>query len=933
VKNLLVALLAFGIVGCPNTRGGDDDDDDDATGVDDDDTGDDDDSTPQPGAPDVTIDAPADGALLNNPESVSLVGGATDDEDGDIPSSDLEWSSDVDGDLGSGDSIVVELSVGEHELTLTASDSDGNLGWANVDVTVVGENQAPSAFIDDPSDGSLFIEGTTIAFEGHADDPEDGDLSGGSLFWTSSEDGSFGSGTDASLVGASLGVHTIVLTAVDSQGEQGIASISVEIVPVGTNLPPVVVITSPANSDAFVEGDTVELRGEAEDPEDGTLTAGSLSWTSNVDGLLGTGDTLDVDTLSTGAHTLALIATDSDGLTGGETVQIVVNQLGNDAPVVEILAPANTTTFVGGTDIDFLGTADDPEDGPLTGTSLTWTSSLDGDFGDGEEETIDTLSTGVHTITLTGEDSGGGLGLDTIVITVLAANTPPAVTLSAPSDGSTFTQGDTIDFEGSATDPEDGVLTGSALVWQSNLFGQMGTGAPLAFSSLPAGLHQITLIAVDSGGLSGSDSIEITIDPSAVNLPPVAALSGPSTGEVGVPITFDGSGSVDPDGSIVDYEFEFGDTTDISGTDDTVLHTYTAEGTFTVTLTVTDDEGETGQASLTVDVIIPEPVPEVVWDTADTFGSRCHLELDSNDLPHVAFRNTTHLGLWYAAFDGSSWSVEFVDGPGFDIGGEVAADIDLALDSSDTPHLAYRYNNSDDVRYATPGGAGWTREDINTSWPATASTSGNIAIALDPVNGERPTVAFTHYDSYYGYHSPTVAYRTATNTWVEEQYSLTSSGNNVTGGLTFTASGVAWLAYDYYEGRTINWSSAQGFFDPELFGESGFGESAYMPMVLDASNQPIVLADEGTYHRQGPSDWIQSDVEPSDFSYYDIGINDSGDFYLGLNEGGDIALIHGDPYWNYEYQGPMDNAWPGIDVDSTGKPWACFFRDGNLMVY
>ncbi len=489
-----------------------------------------------------------------------------------------------------------------------------------------------------------------------------------------------------------------------------------------------------------------------------------------------------------------------------------------------------------------------------------------------------------------------------------------------------------MDFDGTATDAEDGPLTGSALIWQSNTFGQMGTGAPLSFSSLPAGLHQVTLIAVDSGGLSGSDSIEITIDPSAVNLPPVAVLSGPTNAEVGVPITLDGSGSSDPDGSIVDYEFDFGDSDSTDGTDDTVEHTYTAEGTFTVTLTVTDDEGETGEATLDVEVIIPEPVPEVVWDTAETFGSRCQLVIDSNDNPHVVFRNTTHPSLWYAVFDGTDWNVDFVDGPGFDIGGEVTGDISLAVDSGGDPHIAYRYTNTTEVRYATTSGSSWTRELVNATWDSSTSGNGSVGIALDPLNGERPTIAFSYYDNYWGYVSPTVAYRTGSSSWTEEQYTINSSGNYATGGIQFTASGVAWMTYDYNDGRVINWSSSAGFFDSQTFTDA-FDWSSYMPLVLDSGNQPIVLTDEGTHHRQSTGDWIRSDVEPSDYSYYDIGINPAGDFYLGLQEGGDITLIHGDPYWTYEYQGPMDGAWPGIDVDSDGKVWACFFRDGNLMVY
>lgn len=57
--------------------------------------------------------------------------------------------------------------------------------------------------------------------------------------------------------------------------------------------------------------------------------------------------------------------------------------------------------------------------------------------------------------------------------------------------------------------------------------------------------------------------------------------------------SFDAGGSTDSDGSIVDYRWTFGDGQQSSGPSATATHTYAAPGTFTVTLTVTDDSGLT----------------------------------------------------------------------------------------------------------------------------------------------------------------------------------------------------------------------------------------------------------------------------------------------------------------------------------------------------
>ena len=59
------------------------------------------------------------------------------------------------------------------------------------------------------------------------------------------------------------------------------------------------------------------------------------------------------------------------------------------------------------------------------------------------------------------------------------------------------------------------------------------------------------------------------------------------TGYAPMTVNFDASGSSDPDGSIVSYVWDFGDTN--SGAGDSVSHTYNSAGTYTVTLTITDD--------------------------------------------------------------------------------------------------------------------------------------------------------------------------------------------------------------------------------------------------------------------------------------------------------------------------------------------------------
>ena len=87
------------------------------------------------------------------------------------------------------------------------------------------------------------------------------------------------------------------------------------------------------------------------------------------------------------------------------------------------------------------------------------------------------------------------------------------------------------------------------------------------------------------------------------NTPPVASFSVNCTD---LDCTFDGSNSSDSDGSIQSYSWGFGDGSTGSGT--TVSHTYGSAGTYTVTLSVTDDSGLSASINTAVSVTAPNEV-------------------------------------------------------------------------------------------------------------------------------------------------------------------------------------------------------------------------------------------------------------------------------------------------------------------------------------
>jgi PKD repeat protein len=88
------------------------------------------------------------------------------------------------------------------------------------------------------------------------------------------------------------------------------------------------------------------------------------------------------------------------------------------------------------------------------------------------------------------------------------------------------------------------------------------------------------------------------------NLQPHAEFSAsPTVGDISLPVEFDASPSYDSDGSIVGFDWDFGDGSRGSG--EVINHTYSSAGEFTATLTVTDDGSKTDMATIRVTVDDP----------------------------------------------------------------------------------------------------------------------------------------------------------------------------------------------------------------------------------------------------------------------------------------------------------------------------------------
>ena len=95
----------------------------------------------------------------------------------------------------------------------------------------------------------------------------------------------------------------------------------------------------------------------------------------------------------------------------------------------------------------------------------------------------------------------------------MVRGTAPLVSIHNPRNANELSGAKGLVLDGSATDIDDGRLTGQALVWTSSLSGILGTGEEVILDpgSLTPGKHQITLKATDSSGSVGLDTVEVTV--------------------------------------------------------------------------------------------------------------------------------------------------------------------------------------------------------------------------------------------------------------------------------------------------------------------------------------------------------------------------------------------------------------------------------------
>lgn len=548
--------------------------------------------------------------ILFQPTSTTNLSGSASDVDGSIGSYSWAKISGPAATLANQTTAILTLTglvPGQYTFRLTATDNSGATAFAEAKVTVFpgNVNQAPIA--NAGSNKTVVAPVTTTTLSGSGFDP-DGSVTAYSWSQKSGAAATISNTDTPTLLvdGLAVGVYTFQLTVTDDKGVTGSDVVTVTVVPVGTNQPPVANagfdtnITLPTNS--------IDIQGSGTDA-DGTIA--SFAWVKKSGPASGTlagvsTSKLSVTGMVAGTYTFTLTVTDDKGATNSNDVNVTVLPGDvNKNPIVN--AGADKFIRLPATTVSITVSASDP-DGSVATYLWTQQSGAAATLGAVNGATLNAsgLALGVYIFRIEVTDNAGASSSDDVVVTVLPAGTnqPPVVLAGVSKIISLPTTNAALN--GSASDADGSI---ASLVW-SQTAGAAGptlagvSTTTLNVSGLATGTYTFRLTATDNEGATAFSEANVEVKPAHAN--PVV-LAGNDTTLV-LPnnfISLEGSATAQDGFIIADYVWEQvdGPPTDLVGEYPKVSLTDMLTGTYTFRLTATDTFGASGSDDIVINVV------------------------------------------------------------------------------------------------------------------------------------------------------------------------------------------------------------------------------------------------------------------------------------------------------------------------------------------
>ena len=582
--------------------------------------------------PSVTITTPTSASTYSTGSSTVNLGGSASDN---VGVTQLTWANNRGGSgTASGTTSWtvsgITLQSGSNVLTVTATDAANNSATATLTVTYTPpDTTPPTVTVTTPTSGSTYSTGSsTVNLGGTASD----NVGVTQVTWANSRGGSgTASGTTSWTVsGITLqsGANVLTVTARDAANNSATATLTVTYTPPDTT-PPTVTITSPTSSSTYSTGSsTVNLGGSASD----NVGVTQVTWANNRGGS-GTASgttswTVSGITLQSGANVLTVTATDAANNSATATLTVTYTPPDTTPPTVTVTTPTSGSTYsTASSTVNLGGSASDN----VGVTQVTWANSRGGS-GTASGTTSWTVSgitlqSGANVLTVTATDTANNAGTATLTVTYTPPDTtPPAVTITSPTSGSTYSTGSSmVNLGGSASD-NVGV---TQVTWANNRGGSGTASGTTSWTvsgiTLQSGANVLTVTATDAANNSATATLTVTYTPPDAT-PPSVTITTPTTGSTystgSSTVNLGGTASDNVGVTQVTWANSRGGSGTASGTTSWTVSGITLQsGANVLTVTATDAANNSATATLTVTYTPPDTTPPSVTITTPTTGS------------------------------------------------------------------------------------------------------------------------------------------------------------------------------------------------------------------------------------------------------------------------------------------------------------------------
>jgi hypothetical protein len=540
-------------------------------------------------------------------------------------------------------SVAGLTAPGSYVFQLKATDDHGLSATSTVTVTVEAANVPPT--VNAGSGQTIQLPVSSVNLSGTATGNDGATIS--STVWSQVSGpvaAGFGAVTDLGTAVSGMttaGTYVFQLKATDNNGLSATSTVTITVE--AANVPP----TVSAGSDLTIQlpVSSATLTGTA--TGNGGATISSALWTEVSGPAVATianaaGVTTGVTGLITaGTYVFQLKATDNNGLSSSATVTVTVQaaappvnvpptvSAGSDQTIrLPVSSVTLTGTATGNSGATISSTVWTEVSGPVVATIASAAGVTTGVTG--------LTTAGSYVFELKATDNNGLSNTAAVTITVQAAPPPVSVppTVSAGSDLTIQLPVSSATLTGTATG--NGGATISSTAWTETSGPVTATiGAANGLSTgvtglSTAGTYVFQLQATDNNGLSSTAAVTITVQaaapPPVQHVPPVANAGTDQTVTLPVSsVTLDGSGSYDTDGTITSYSWVQlsgkGGATVAGASEAQATVSGLTAGTYVFQLTVTDNTGAIGVATVTITVNAAppaQPLPPVANAGNDT---------------------------------------------------------------------------------------------------------------------------------------------------------------------------------------------------------------------------------------------------------------------------------------------------------------------------